>query len=949
MAGALVHPELPADFSPLRSLDAFPSNLPGQLTSFVGREHELAEVRKALEETRLLTLTGAGGAGKTRLALQTAAEALERFRGGAWWVELAPLTEPEHVAEALATAMGVRPLPGMTALEASCMHLVEREALVVLDNCEHLLTSSAEAAQALLHSCPQVTVLATSRTPLGVAGETDWRVPSLSLPAPEPERNPIEALGQSDAVRLFIDRARKARPNFALSNENTPTVVQICRELDGLPLAIELAAARLRMLSVEQIAAGVSDRFHLLTGGVRTALPRHQTLRASVDWSHELLSDEEAILFRRLSVFAGGFTLDACEQVCGDEVLERVAILDLLTSLVDKSLVVAEELGSAVRYRLLETVRQYASERLAEAGEQGAVRDRHRDAYLVLAEQTAPELRGTSQLQWLDLLDPEAGNLAGALEWAVETDSELALRFCAALNDWWRLRGQLAAAERGFSRALDAADPAASGLRARVLSDHAYLLAFVGKYEQVISTAQEAMTMAEEVGDQSSLARALNTLSFLQQVVDPVGSRAAFERSVELARASGDDWCLMDALLNLSWSHGVICDEHDDAEQWRREVLPLAERLGYREAVAWYWLHASWRPLMRVEAERFWELAERGLAASRDVGEPLTGATAHIFMGMLEVAQGHSEAAVARLEASREHLITTGTALSLPYTEEPLAAARAALGDFDAARAGLEPLVASGVDGGWGLAWVTIRLADILRVTGDADGAAAHARQALEISERMSVPREAALCKEILGRLAAERGEWGEAEVLLHKALGLCIDRELLLYLPQTLDALAEVAAGLESHEEAARILGAAERARSDLGLARWAPDEPRFAELERTLRKTLGEEAFEAARDDGMALTLDEALTWIRRARGERKRPSRGWESLTPTELQVVKLVAEGLTNPQIGERMFVSRGTVKAHLSHVFAKLAISSRAELAAEATRRGVEAPADSAKR
>jgi predicted ATPase/DNA-binding CsgD family transcriptional regulator len=780
-------------------------------------------------------------------------------------------------------------------------------------------------------------VLATSRTPLGVAGETEWRVPSLSLPAPEPARESVAALGQSDAVRLFIERARKARPNFVVSNDNAPAVAQICHALDGVPLAIELAAARVRMLSLDQIAAGLGDRFHLLTRGARTALPRHQTLRASVDWSHELLSDDERTLFRRLCVFAGGLTLDAVEDVCAGDGLERVAILDLLSSLVDKSLVVAEERGHAVRYRLLETIRQYALERLIAAGEEQALRDRHRDAYLALAEQVAPELAGRREL--LDVLDTEAANLDAALEWAVQTDPERALRLCLAVSDWWRLRGLYGVAGRGFERALAAGDQDTSPVRAQVLCAHGYLLLLGGKYEAATEIAQQALAMAEEADDQSSQARALNTLSFIQLFPDPVGSRPGFERACELARAGDDDWCFVDASLNLAWSHQQMCDEHDEGERLRTGLLPVAERNGYRDAVAWYWLQECWRPLMRGEADRFRELVERALAAAREVGEPVAEATGENCIAMLELEQGQAEAVLAREESVRERVIAAGAGMVLPLVEILLADARAALGDLDGARAGLEPLVASGGDFGWGLAWTTFKLADVLRVAGDAVSAEAHAREALAISERISSRQIIAWSKEVLGLLSAERGEYSEAEAHLHDALALRVERELFINLPRTFDALGEVAAGLESHEEASRILGVAQRTRADRGLVRRAPDDARFAKLERALRATLGDAAFEAARDEGASLTLEDAVAWIRRARGERKRPARGWESLTPTELKVIKLVAEGLTNPQVGERMFISRGTVKVHLSHIFAKLGTSTRAELAAEATRRG----------
>lgn len=932
----LAHAGLPVVREPLRSLDAFPNNLPDQLTSFVGRDGELREIAHAIEETRLLTLTGAGGAGKTRLALQSVADALERFGDGAWWVELAALTDPELVGEELVAAIGIRPLPGMSAIEASCAHLAERQALVVLDNCEHLLSACAEAAERLLRGCPRLSVLATSRTPLGVAGETEWRVPSLSLPSPEPAREPIEALGQSDAVRLFIERARKARPNFAVNNENAAGVAEICYALDGLPLAIELAAARVRMLSVEQIAAGLGDRFHLLTRGARTALPRHQTLRACVDWSHELLSDRERILLRRLAVFAGGFTLDVVEDVCQGDGLERVAILDLLSSLVDRSLVVAEERGPAVRYRLLETIRQYASERLLEAGEQEVLRDRHGDAYLALVEEAAFYLAG--HRDWLDVLDVEAANLDAAFERALLAGGERALRFCAAVFHWWRLRGLFGAAERACERALGVGDRSASPLRAEVLAAYGYLLVSCGKSGLAVEIEQRALAMAREVDDLSAQARALNVLGLIESFPDPVGCRPRLERACELARASGDDWCFVDASLNLSWTHQQICDEHEEGERLRRDVLTLSERNGYRDYVSWYWLMECWRPLVRGEADRFRELVERALVAAREIGEPMTEATGEMWIAWREIEEGRAEAALERVEGARERMVAAGAGLVLPYLEASIARARVALGELDRARVVLEPLVASGMDSGWGLGWTTFALAEVLWIAGEQTLAEKRAHEALAIGERISSRQLIALSKEVLALMCMERGEYGEAETLLHDALALRLQWELFQDLPRTLDSLAELAAGLDSRKEAARIIGAANRARTDMGTVPRVPDEQRRARLERALRAALGDAEFAAARDEGEGLALGEAVAWIRRARGERKRPARGWESLTPTELKVIELVAEGLTNPQIGERMFISRGTVKVHLSHIFAKLGTSTRAELAAEASRR-----------
>jgi predicted ATPase/DNA-binding CsgD family transcriptional regulator len=901
-----------------------PSRLPVRLTSFVGRTRELEHASGTVAETRLLTLTGAGGAGKTRLALQLASASRERFIDGVWWVELAALADSALVSEAVAAALGVRPLPGVTALDASCTYLAARRGLVVLDNCEHLRASCAEVAEALLLGCPNITIVATSRTPLGVDSETAWRVPPLDT---------------SDAVSLFLERARTAHPTLVSSDADTRAIGKICADLDGLPLAIELAAARVRMMPVEQIAARMDDRFHLLTGGTRTGT-RHRSLRTSLDWSHELLTEPERHLFRRLSAFAGGFTLEACEHVCAGAGLERRAILDLLASLVDQSLVVAVQEGSSARYRLLETMREYALEQLRQTSEEAEVRARHLDWFLALAERSAAGLETAQQSSFLEVLDPEAANFAVALDWAVAHDGHRALRLCGALTLWWRHRCLLASAERSYVRALDA-DPAASPARARALWGRGVLLFQAAEYEAGLASAQAAADMAAIFGDDAIRGRALGEIGELLLYVDPVGSRPTLEQARELAAAGGSDWSLVGAEVNLAMSFAMR-DEYDEAVRRFRAALPLAEQKGLQVWVALALVGLGVERLARADADGCRAFAERSLAASGTIGDAVTDGLAHMLIGLLEVAQGRYELAITRLERSRERIIDAGAAVALPFTETWLAAAHAAVGDLDIARARLEAVIASGADFGRALAVAMLQFADILRVSRDLDGAEQRAQLAQEIGDRIGSPTVVAWCRELLGRLAAERGEHRLAETKLHEALALRMDHALLLWLPQTFDALAEIAAGLDSHEEAACILGAAERARSDLGLVRWAPDDPRYAQLKQLLREALGEEVFAVAYADGGALTRDEAVAWLRRARGERKRPPRGWDSLTPTELQVVALVAGGLTNPQIGQRMFISRGTVKVHLSHIFAKLGISTRAQLAAEATRRGVGA-------
>ena len=437
----LCHPDLVNDFPPLRVAKAVISQrLPVQLTSFVGREADIAQVRDLVTENRLVTLTGAGGVGKTRLAIQIAGQLAGEFADGVWYVDLAPITDPDLVPVTTARALGLPDQPGRSTMDTLPRFVADRQMLVVLDNCEHLLDASADAGGGTAGSRPRLTLLATSREPIGVAGELSWRVPSLPL--------------ADEAIELFADRARRARPDFVVTDDNAATVTRDLPRLDGVPLAIELAAARVRALSLAEILDSLHDRFRLLTGGARTAVRRQQTLRASVDWSHALLTEPERVLFRRLAAFMGGFDLDAAQNVCGGGDVERYQVLDQLTLLVDKSLVVADDSGSRTRYRLLETMRQYALEKLGESGEADVVRSRHRDYYTALAALLdAPA--GTDYEQRLEQADTEIDNLRAAFGWSREnSDIELALTLASSLQPLWQARGRLREGLAWFDAAL---------------------------------------------------------------------------------------------------------------------------------------------------------------------------------------------------------------------------------------------------------------------------------------------------------------------------------------------------------------------------------------------------------------------------------------------------------------------------------------------------------------
>jgi predicted ATPase/class 3 adenylate cyclase len=417
----LCHPDLRNEYPPLRTAKTVVEhNLPPQLTSFVGRSAQMDDVRQLMGYNRLVTLTGAGGVGKTRMALQVAADVAGQFANGVWYVDLAPITDSDLVPVTVARALGLPDQPGRSAVDTVVRHVGEREMLIVLDNCEHLLDACASLIGALLADCGALTLLATSREPIGMAGEVTWRVPSLSM--------------DGEAIELFGDRARKVLPDFRITEDSSAAVTEICRRLDGMPLAIELAAARVRALSLDEIVAGLHDRFRLLTGGARSAVRRQQTLRASVDWSHALLTEPERILFRRLAAFTGGFDLNAAEVVGGGGDVERYQVLDQLALLVDKSLVVAESAEGRTRYRLLETVRQYAQERLGESGEADAVRTRHRDYYTSMAS-SLDHLGSAGHERRLDEALIEIDNLRAAFAWSREC-SDLEAAFAKAWLGW---------------------------------------------------------------------------------------------------------------------------------------------------------------------------------------------------------------------------------------------------------------------------------------------------------------------------------------------------------------------------------------------------------------------------------------------------------------------------------------------------------------------------------
>ncbi|OBF80791.1 transcriptional regulator [Mycobacterium sp. 852002-51163_SCH5372311] len=913
----LCHPDSRVDFPALRSANSAATQaVPVPLTSFVGRVAEVAELRRLLGDHRLVTLTGAGGVGKTRLAIQLAANLADEIDGLVNYVDLAPITDPDLVEGAVAQALGLPDQPGRSVVDTVTARIGDHQALIVLDNCEHLLEAAAALAVTLLSRCPAVRLLATSREPLHTEAEVNWQVPSLAL--------------ADEAVELFSDRARHVRPDFTLTDTNVAVVTEICRRLDGMPLAIELAAARMRALSAADIRDSLHDRFQLLTGGAHTAVRRQQTLRASVDWSHSMLTGAETVLFRRLAVFAGGFDLDAAVTVCGGAGVQRYQVLDQLSLLVDKSLVQADDIADRTRYRMLETIREYGLEKLGESDESQTVRARHRDYYAALAAELNTPTRKDFR-RCVARVEADIDNIRAAFAFCCDNDdAAAALQLASSLQPLWQGHGRLREGLSWFESVLgdDGFNPGAMdpAIYAGAIADKAVLDSFTAAIDN-LPMAQRAVEIARKLGDPALLARTLTACGCIAGL-DFDAAALYFAEALELCRTTGDDWRLSQILGRQAYLAAMAGDPVA-ASALGDDGADLADALG-----DWLNLHlCRWAmgmaQMMRADLDGAVDtfravfadcesdsdvlgmmlclisqgcaLSYRGdVAAAQNVGRVAMAAGAELDV-VLELAS----ATVMALAAAVDDDVTTAGELSTKIWEHPgvhrgsVAASAVALcahayGDLTTAKEVADEAVATLA--GWHKMW--------------------------------------ALC--IRSYIAADRGENDQARRDAHQALSIATDTQGYLGLSAILECLARLAVDAGTHADAARLLGAADAIRHRTKEIRFPVHRDAYEKAIAACREELGDD-FPIKWADGEALSTEDAITYALRGRGERKRPASGWASLTPAELDVARLVSEGLANKDIAERLFVSPRTVQAHLTHMYTKLGFTSRVQLAQEAVR------------
>jgi predicted ATPase/DNA-binding CsgD family transcriptional regulator len=849
--------------SPPRSLadPSLSSNLPAQVSSFIGRERELAQVRALVTEARLVTLTGAGGAGKTRLALEVAAGLPDGGWDGIWFVDLAPLRDPDLVAVTVAHVLGVRLEAGRAALDALAEAVGGRRLLVELDNCEHVLDAGAKLADALLRTCPNLTLLATSREPLGIDGERVYRVPSMSLPA---DGDGGAAIRASEAVRLLADRAAAHGAPLAWDEASAQVTARICRRLDGMPLALELAAVRLRMLPASELEGRLDERFALLTGGSRAALPRQRTLRAMVDWSWDLLTRAERVVLARLSVFAGGFGLVAAEAVAAGPDLPAADVLELLGALVDKSLVQFDQAPGAGagagpgRYRLLETIRQYTAVKLDAHGPAlaDAARTAHRDYYLALAEEAAPNLEIADQAEWLDRLDLELDNLRAALTFTVnQPDAGLGLRLAVALGEYWRVRGYAAEGVSVLRTLLDApAAPQATLPRARALAVAGRLLLLIGDYAIAAVYGHEAWSIAQAVGDEELEA---DTLHLRVRILLRQGQLGAALPLIDLGLDLARHLRKTELTARLLIDRAAVVDAGGD--------------------------HAG---AVRDTSEALEIIRQAGDPPRIQVGQML-GSLGYFELsaGDLDPARRHLTEAldIARTLNDRANLIHQTFNLGLAeYLGGSPGTARALFGEV------LDLAIGMGLRSG--TAYALIGLA----MTGDGQPGNGQPGNGHAGDDRPGNDRP--------GDGQAEAG-WS------------------------------------------ARLHGAADRALTDLGET-LEPLEARLADADRQrLRAAMGAAAFDAEYAAGRTLDPAQVLASLDRTEATAGPPPEAGPDavatvLTPRELDVLRLVARGLSNPDIARELFVSEHTVHRHLANIYTKLGLSSRTAATAWAVRAGL---------
>lgn len=824
----VVHPDLPSEFAALRGLESFSHNLPIQLTSFVGRKVEMEELSNLLSDTRLLTLTGAGGSGKTRIALQVAAEHVEHYPDGAWLIELAALNDSSLFWHTIASVLGLREEQGRPLRDTVSEYLRSKTMLLILDNCEHLIDVCAQCADLILRVSPHVRIMATSREPLGIPGEVVWRIPALSMPNPRQlpsGEELVPSLLRYEAVSLFVERAIAAQPSFQLTPANAQAVAEICYRLDGIPLAIELAAARVNVLTPEQISTRLADRFRLLTGGSRTALPRQQTLRAAIEWSYELLAPEERTLFNRLAAFSGGFNLESAEIICSGEGVEDWEVLDIITRLVNKSLLTTESEQDQLRYRLLETLRSYGGEQLTKSGEVDNIRQRHLEHFHEFVRQAASVLMGPEQPVWLAKIETEYDNLRSALDWAMDHDPVTGLKLANALGRFWEIRGLFSEGREWLERSLSLASVLPADLRAEALVAAGRFAWYQGDYEWARTLLTGGLALHREAGDLHGTASALNNLGIIAYAQgDYEEASTLYEECLTIWRELQDDMGIARALGNL----GLIASEQGESERalnFYAECLTLFRKKGDRSGIARALHNLGMAATAQGDYESAKKYYEESLEIKRELGDRFGIAITLGNLGNLVMHTGDMETAHA-LHKESLHI-------------------RRELGDKRGVAASLDSL---GI---------------LSRLQNDYPAARAFAEEGLALRREIGEKPGVGMSLHHLGLIATSLGEYDRARELYLESLRIREELNDKRGVADCLEGLASLETALGDYLKAVRLFAASEVLRESVGVPLHPDERASLLEQVEAARGSLGEEEFQRAWKEGQSMAIAEAVEY--------------------------------------------------------------------------------------
>jgi predicted ATPase/class 3 adenylate cyclase/Tfp pilus assembly protein PilF len=833
---------LQTEFPPLKTLDARPNNLPFQLTNFIGREKEMREVKELLAGTHLLTLLGSGGSGKTRLALQVGADAIDHYNNGVWFVELEQLSDPILLPQTINQALKVQEESQKSPEDTLCAYVKDKEMLIILDNCEHIADACAHIAEKLLRSAPKLKMIVTSREALKCDGEQTHRLPSLETPQKR-KKYTSEQLAEFESVKLFVERAQAVNPSFGITDENAPVIAGICSDLDGIPLAIELAAARIKVLSVEKIYERLSDRFKLLTGGKRTALPRQQTLKALIDWSYELLADNEKRMWEKLSVFSGGWTMEAAEKICHDDEISEYDILDILINLTEKSIIIYD--GEKDRYRMLESIRQYGDDLLKNSGNKEAMSAMHLKHFMELAITSEVKLAGDEVKKWLEILETENGNMEAAMHWSVSGgDQNEGGKLAASFANYWLNRSYLTTASYWLDLILAGSPEMDRAIRGNILGIAGLFANMLGDSEKAEKLIEEGLVISRELGNKDDVASGLNNLaSVVYERGDYTKARELIEETLAIDRESGDPSKISFSLINLG-TVARLQGDYETAGKLLEESLAIRRKAKNKFAISSSLntlgiLHSNLGEYEKAKA-----YVQEGLKIAEELGNNYGIADAYGLMGNIEASIGNFEEAKKLQKDSLQIFEEMGKKNKTADCYSNLGNIAHQCGDnvqaLELLEKGLD--LQRSIGDKFGIALTLLRIGNVKISEGDTLNAVPFIEESLALRSKLGHKGGISECLNALANIDLIENRLEEAKQNFIKGLELHIELKNNIGISSDLIGLSGILTSKNKHVEAAGLLATANEFANKSGAVLEFDDQKNFRELENNIRNVIGE-----------------------------------------------------------------------------------------------------------